>query len=365
MILGVLSDTHEDRDNMLPRVLEEFKRRDVEGIVHCGDIEPKHVGPSLFCNIPVICALNAEQLAKYPFNGHAPNNWIFTRPSERVVDFFHIRIYVGHKRSFDLLPASEDRFLAFMEQLRNDNDGLRWIFSGHTHHQVFAETPLVRFVNPGAIEDSFNGYEFAIVNTKTMEIVFTRIPRLKPKIDTFSVAVISDSLKISKFDPAFWALLAKELKERDASTIIHCGNIAPEDIGRPELNDFTVYFNLRPDQRKPKNTPTNWRLIGQDNGTPVVEINDYRFYIQLDLSSILLDKSERDMSRLCTDLRRQHHELDFVLCGFTHNAMCVELQDLTIINPGDIVDSRDFSVICLPRKEITFGRVPYPQSSVA
>ena len=89
-----------------------------------------------------------------------------------------------------------------------------------------------------------------------------------------------------------------------------------------------------------------------------MDINGYKFYVQLDLGAALLDKSEVDMHKLCLGLRRQHAEISFVLCGFTHDAFLEEGQEVTILNPGDILKDRSFAVVCLPRKEITLGHVP-------
>ncbi len=356
MIIGILSDTHSDRDNALELVIEEFVKRGVQFIIHCGDIEPQHCNPSIFRNIPVICALNAEQLEKPGFKT-CPAGWIFTQPNRRILDFNHIRIYVGHKRSYDFLKTSEHNLMAFLDQMRMTHDGLRWVFSGHTHHQFFVQTRLVNFINPGAIEDSFDGYSFALIDTENSEIVFSRIMKTKPNIDTFSVGIISDSGRISKIDPDFWHLLVKEMRKRDVKVIIHCGNIDPSDIGRPELSGFKVYCNLRRDQKAPKEIPDNWEII-KNSESPIVKINDYSFYIQIDLGIDLLSESEFDMHNTSMKLRRKFPEIDFILCGFTHNALLVEGEQIKIINPGDIIDDRNFAVICLPRKEITFGHVP-------
>lgn len=355
MIAGVLSDTHAIDEKVVKAIVREFKKRGVEILIHCGDIEPQHINPDLFGCLPVFCALNAEQLEKPFFEKPAPPGWIYTYPGKRILDINHVRVYLGHKRSFEFLNGSERDLLSFLDTLRKDNDGLRWVFSGHTHHQIFAQTHLVNFVNPGAVEDGFNGFEFAVVDTNKYETVFTRLAKTNPTIPTFSVGVVSDSLRISKLDPSFWGKLAKEMIARDARTIIHCGNIAIEDIGRPELEDFIVYYNLRPDQQV-KHPPQNWRLIPQDE--PVVDINGYRFYVELDLGISLLERTEIEMHGICLALRRQFSEIDYVLCGFTHNALFVEQDQTCLINPGDIVRDRNFAVICLPRNEITFGHVP-------
>lgn len=356
MIIGAVSDTHNIDDKILKAVIAELAKRGAEYFIHCGDIEPQHVDADLFLNKPVVCALNAEQVEKPAFK-NPPPGWIFTTPDQRVIDINHIRTYVGHKRSFDFLLGSERRLLNFMETIRNEHDGLRCVFSGHTHHQIGLQTPHVDFFNPGAVYNSFDGYEFAVIDTSIRQVVFSRLMKTPPVMPTFSIGIISDSLRISQFDPKFWEMLTKELSSRDAGTVIHCGNIATEDIGRPELANFCVYCNLRPGQiNKAKSMPPNWHLI--DPAYPVVEINGYRFYVQLDLGMDLLEESEVGMHKICLNLRRQFNELDFVLCGFTRHFLFEEGEQICIVNPGDVVQDRNFAVICMPRKEVTFGHVP-------
>lgn len=361
MRAGILSDTHGVSAKVIRAVVQEFQKRSAELLIHCGDIEAQHLDPELFGGLPVFCALNAEQLEKPGFQNR-PTGWTFTQPGERIVDIRHIRMYLGHRRSFDFLKGSEQSLMVFLDTLRKDHDGLRWVCSGHTHHQVFVQTQLVNFLNPGAVEMGANGYEFATIDTENSEIVFSRIEKTKPVIPTFSIGVISDSLRISKLDQGFWAKFAKEMSERGVGSIIHCGNISIDDIGRPELEKFTVWYNLRKDQAdRVKSAPPNWNLIPPEN--PVVEINGYRFYVELDLGISLQGKSELDINNLSHDLQRQYYELDFILCGFTRNALLVELGALdcpstNIVNPGDAVMDRNFAVICLPRCEITFGHVP-------
>jgi len=357
MIAGVISDTHAIDVKVIRAIVEEFKKRGATAIIHCGDIEPQHAYSDVFGELPVFCALNEEQLDKPGFK-NSPANWIFTVPGERIVDIKHVRCYVGHKRSFDFLSGSEQNIMTLLDVLRKDNDGLRWVFSGHTHHQIFAQTRLVNFMNPGAVEMGFNGYEYAVIDTDNGEVVFSRIMKTKPTIRDFSIGVVSDSLRISEIDPNFWKKLADEMHRRDVRTIIHCGNIAIEDIGRPELEGFSVVCNLKQDQvGKKKTYPNNWHMINVEDN-PVVEINGYRFYVQLDLGICLLEESEIGMNKICLNLRRAFSELDFVLCGFTHNALFVEQEQTCVINPGDIITDRNFTVICLPRNEITFGHVP-------
>lgn len=356
----VLSDTHKDEMNAIPHILKKYEKT-VETIIHCGDIKPKHLNPTLFGNKPVYCALTDEQVEKNEQAEKkefeiAPPDWKFTRPGKRIVDVGDIRIYLGHKRSFEFLTGSETKLIETLDTIRKDNDEVRWLFSGHTHHQIYKQGHLISFVNPGAVEDSFDGYEFAVIDPNSDKIVFSRIPRTKPKKRKFSVGVISDSLNISELDADFWKRLAKEFKKYSVKNIIHCGNISLEDIGREELKDFTVHYNLKKESRKQYNAPKNWRPISKEN--PIVKVNGYCFYVQFDLGAKLLEMAEVDMHRLSLEIRRQYLEINFILCGFTHDAFYEEGQEVKIVNPGDVIKDRNFAVISLPTTEITFAHVP-------
>lgn len=356
MIIGVISDSHKDRMNALPHIVAELERRGAQAIIHCGDIEPQHLNPKLFGNLPVICALIEEQVGRREFET-PPKNWRFTTPGNknRICDIGGIRVYVGHKRAFEFLTGSEAKLIETLNAIRRDHDCVRWLFSGHTHHQIYKQSHIITFVNPGAIEDSFDGYEYAVVDTETDKVVFSRIPKTKPVKKPLFVGVISDSFDVAEIDTDFWKKLAEELKQNNVNHVIHCGNIALGDIGRPELSDFQVFYNLRPDQKN-LSQPKNWHLILQDD--PVVEINGYRFYVNLDLGASLLDQSEFGMHKLCLKLRRKHPEIGFVLCGFTNDAFLEEGEQVRIINPGDVVKDRNFAIVRLPVTEITFAHVP-------
>jgi len=363
MRIGVLSDTHRASEDELKRVMKIFKEEyNVEIIFHCGDILPKDLDPNKFLNLPVICALVDDQPNQLEFK-KPPKNWKFTLTGSRIVQLVgDEKDYIGHKLTWDSLNRSESEFQQNLDALRKDNDGLRRIFSGHTHFPFYNQTGLVDIINPGAITDSISGYiEYATVDTETNELSFGHLYKTNPTIENFSVGVISDSLRISEMDKNFWRELAKEFKKRNVTNIIHCGNITISDIGRPELSDFQVYYNLRQDQKYkvPKNIPDNWQLIGNnDNKDPVVELNGYRFCVQLDLGAVITQKSVTQIGSVCLDLRRQYNELDFVLCGFTHNCLLIGRQPC-VINPGDIINDRNFVIIKLGQQSlITFGHVP-------
>jgi len=355
MIIGILSDTHHDRANAVPHIMAEFLKRGVQLIIHCGDIEPKHLDPKLFGGLPVICALTEGQVEKEEFQT-PPEGWIYTTPGNRIVQVAEgICFYLGHKRAFEFLTGSEKKLNEMLSSIRRDHDGVRFLFTGHTHHGIYKRGRLIDLINPGAVEDSLDGYEFAVLDTTTEEIVFSRIPKTKPVKQTFSVGVISDSLNIGDMDVDFWVRLRAELESRGVTHVIHCGNIAMGDIGRPELSGFIVHYNLRPDQKDSKSFK-NWERIPVED--PTVTIGGYKFYVQLDLGATLLEQSEVDMHMFCLKLRQKFPETSYVLCGATNDALYEEGEQARIINPGDCLNDRSFCVICLPRAEITFGHVP-------
>lgn len=371
MIVGVMSDTHSDRNGAIPYIIKEFKKRDVRMVIHCGDIIPDHVSQELFANFPVVCALVDGQESNPIFKENAPVGWRFTQSGKRFTKLPDgTLVYVGHKRHLDFLRASAENFNEILTDLRKEFDGLRIVFGGHLHFQTYKQGQLVSFINPGAVEGALGwGYEYAIIDTDNSgQVVFSRILPKPDDRKTFSVGVISDTLDITHRDSKYWERLATEFKGRDVSHIIHCGNLVLKDIGRTELKDFSVHYAIRPDQmlehskiKKEMRIPANWNLIegkNPDDGA-VVDINGYRFYVQLDLGLELMMKSELAMDSMSMQIRRKHPETEFVLCGFTREALLVEGGHVVTINPGNVNTDRSFAVICLPRREITFGHVPY------
>ena len=270
----------------------------------------------------------------------------------------------------NFLRTSEDQFDGTLTDLREKNDGLRYVFGGHLHFQTLKEGQLVTFINPGAVKDALGwGYEYAVVDTVTGEIIFGRILPTPDDRPTFSVGVISDSLDISHRDSTFWSKLAKEFAERGVKDIIHCGNLDLKDIVRPEaeLGNFNVHYAIRSDQsyahrqlQKETNFPSNWTVISEDNlgNGAVVDINGYRFYVKLDFGLDLMSLSEHSMDAAAMEIRREHPETTFVLCGFTRQALYVEGQQVTIINPGDVNIDRSYAVVRLPCNMITYHCVP-------
>jgi putative phosphoesterase len=365
-ILGIISDTHRMKGDGFKRVMDAFDEAGVGSIVHCGDMIEEDLCPKKYRNRQVTLALVDDQ-GEQPAFKVLPSGWKSTKPGARVIPFNKERAYVGHRLAWNSLNQTSTEFQSNLDKLRVENEWLRYIFSGHTHVPFLNETGLVRLINPGAITGAISGYcEYAILNTETYELSFVQLYPTETMIEKFVVGVVSDSSRISLIDPSFWARFRDECKRLGVEDIIHCGNIAFADIGRPELAEFQVHYNLREDQKwsneLPKNIPPNWHLVGDNQQKePVVTIKGYRFCVQLDLGSIITQKSVTQTESLCQELRRQYHELDFVLCGFTHNCLFIGGLIPYVMNPGDIINDRNFATIELGKRiAITFAHVPLP-----
>jgi putative phosphoesterase len=362
MKFGIMSDTHKDKDGATKHIVAEFKRRGVEAIVHCGDIEPEHVNREYYDDFPMTCALTDEQVDCYKDNENGCpmprlSGWKFTYPGKRIVELDGRNVYAGHKRSFDFLLKSEHELREMLNRIRNEYNNVRWMFSGHTHHQAMMGN-LITFINPGAVELAVGvagGYEFAILDTETEEIIFSRIQNPPPIKKLLNVGVISDSLDVSGMNPEFWKKLAQRFREEEVTDIIHCGNIYVSDIGLEELSGFNVYYNLRDDQTNSSDGFENWSLVDKDN--PIVEIDGYKFCVQLSMGPELVNESEFQMNDTSMKILGKFPEAKFLLCGSTRTPLFEEGEGIVFLNPGDVISNRRFAIIKLPRFEITFGRI--------
>lgn len=378
MLLGIMGDTHDVDSSIVKKVAIDLKKRGAEIIVHTGDIEPQHLDRDLFCGLPVVCVLTEMQQfdARFSF---PPAGWTYTRPGDsvinrsdrdqqiledrvvsklaianRIVNLGEVVIYAGHKRSIDTLMNSA-KFNEFIRLLNDTYDGVRFVFTGHTHHQFLIQTNNCFWINPGAVIPSFFDHEYALVDTDKNEVVFTRLSPTISDTKPQTIGIISDTGNISERDNQFWQQLAIEFHERDVSIVIIDGGFKSSDIGRPELASFQVFYNLLHPIEDKYDKPDNWHLIPNNN--PVLEICGHQFLIRHKLGVDLAGKTEVDMVKCIYAETKQYQHIDFVVCGGIHDALFDEQQEVMIINPGDARNHRKFVTICFPRCEVTYSAV--------
>jgi len=387
MIYGIMSDTHNCGNELIKRTVEEeFLSRGTQVIAHAGDIELQHIDRNLFGNLPVLAVLTKEQ-AFDPAFCFAPAGWRFVRPSypvlppsiagnfsdhetlkklielqeycdkvrifSRIVSFDGEAVYLGHERSDDFFNNFEQvrKFFTEVNQIR---DGVRFAITGHKHHQFLLRTNNFTWLNPGALDHAWNGTaEFAIYDSVKDEVVFGRLSSQESRMNPVSIGILSDTLNVDDLDAGYWLRCRENFDRRGVTYVICCGNFLPRDIGHQELDGLEVYCYLLGGDRLPEVIPRNWHIIR--HSSPVMEIGGHRFYVQHDIGSEQGSLSEVQRDAVLRDIKAKYPHLDFIIAGLGPETVYMEGQDYSFINPGNARDHKRFAVVCLPRREYTFG----------
>ena len=137
MKLGVISDTH-DRIERVHQALDEFRRRDVELIIHCGDIESTDTVRA-FARWPVHfvfgnCDWRPDllRLAIAEIGGHLHEPFGELTLDEKKVAWVHSHVF------------------ALKQELEMSGQ-YDYLFYGHTHAAEQHYTGRTLVVNPGAL----------------------------------------------------------------------------------------------------------------------------------------------------------------------------------------------------------------------
>lgn len=75
---------------------------------------------------------------------------------------------------------------------------------------------------------------------------------------------------------------------------------------------------------------------------------------------MILEHSETNMHKLSLHIRKGYPETSFILFGSTNYTFLEEGEQVRIINPGDVVRDRNYSIVTLPTTEIVFSRILPP-----
>ncbi len=388
MKLGVMSDTHNCSKDSIREIVGEFKQRGVQEIVHCGDILHSHTDTELFGDFPVTCVLTKDQAFSRHF-AFPPAKWRFVRPSypenppqivgklddseasqvireqaefcerqrifARLVPLGDLFAYCGHERSFDALNRPE-KVHEFFRELNQVKDGVYLAMTGHTHHQFLYRNNNVFWVNPGAVEMSWNStVEFAVIDTDKRQVVFGRLSKAEAKMTPVTVGLLADTGVVSELDVNFWERASVSFQERGVTKVICCGDFRPQDIGRPELKEMEVHYYLLPGMEASQQAP-NWHLISHEH--PIVEICGHNFYVQHGIGSEQANFSEIQRDEAFRDLFARYKRLEFIVAGLTSDTIYMEGQNYSFLDPGDARDHKCVGTICLPRRELDFYTIP-------
>ena len=163
MLIAVLSDTHDHRDNIL-KAVSIINEKNVDALIHCGDYIAPFV--KLWFN-------NLNDSIKKQFFGVFGNNdgeiLYLTKNLGQICQFakngHELIIELGGKRIFASHMPKQETIDALADSGKFDI-----ILSGHTHSMVNKKHNDVLIVNPGELCGYItNKPTFAIINTETME----------------------------------------------------------------------------------------------------------------------------------------------------------------------------------------------------
>jgi len=163
MLIAVISDSHDHRDNIL-KAVSIINEKNVEALIHCGDIispfvkrwfdklndKAKNQFFSVYGNNDgerLYLKQILGKICKFPQNSN-----------EHIIELGGKRIYISHMPKKELIDA-----------LAN-SDMFDIILSGHTHLLVNRKQNDVLILNPGELCGYItNKPTFAIIDTETME----------------------------------------------------------------------------------------------------------------------------------------------------------------------------------------------------
>ena len=167
MKIGVLSDTHDNLDNLLT-VLETFRDRDVETVIHCGDLT----------DFSMISHFSGFRLIYLIGNMDQATGTIKKRVENLREDNFAGLVFQG-KLDGIMVAAThshiEGKVMALVQEKRFD-----WIFHGHTHQWRDETIRGTRIVNPGALGGLVRGpRSFCIVDLTEGIVETIKLPSKK------------------------------------------------------------------------------------------------------------------------------------------------------------------------------------------
>jgi len=138
MKVGILSDTHND-SAMTARSLQEFRRRDVSTLFHCGDLTSAEM-VAHFRGFEVVFVRgnmdrHQKKAVKRAIAAQAGANWI---GKGNEVELEGKRIAIAHGDRVEVLEM-----LLYAEP--------DYLFTGHTHRRRNERIGSTRVINPGAV----------------------------------------------------------------------------------------------------------------------------------------------------------------------------------------------------------------------
>lgn len=163
MRIGVLSDTHDNLDNLLT-VLEILRQRGIQTVIHCGDLT----------DFSLISHFSGFRLIYLTGNMDAASGTIKKRVEQMREDNFAGLVFQGNLDGV-MVAATHSHLEGKVMELVQEKR-FCWIFHGHTHKRRDETIQGTRIINPGALGGLVRGpRSFCIVDLTAGEVEFIEL----------------------------------------------------------------------------------------------------------------------------------------------------------------------------------------------
>src|SRR3989344_2486472 len=136
-MIGIISDTHENEE-AIKKAVEVFKSRNVEFVVHCGDI----ISPPMleyFKELKMRFVYGNNDGERNGLNNKAKELGFEEIKDEKEFEYKGKKFYVYHGTKLNILEAA-------IKSNKYD-----YVLTGHTHIKRDKKTGKTRIINPGAL----------------------------------------------------------------------------------------------------------------------------------------------------------------------------------------------------------------------
>lgn len=159
-MIGIISDTHEN-ENAIKKAVKIFKSRNVEFVVHCGDI----ISPQMldyFKELKMKVVFGNNDGEKAGLNKMASEYGWEEITEEKEFEYKGRRFYVYHGTNKEKLDAA-------IKSNKYD-----YVFTGHTHIKRDDKFGKTRVINPGALFRIYP-YTIALLDAENDKLEFMKI----------------------------------------------------------------------------------------------------------------------------------------------------------------------------------------------
>lgn len=163
MIIGVLSDTHDELSNLLV-ALETFRNAHIETVIHCGDLT----------GLEMVSHFEGFRTIYTHGNMDHVTGTIKKRFEKMRRDNYAGSVFRGQLDGIPVAATHSHIESKLMDLVRSQR--FQWVFHGHTHQKRDEVIHSVRIVNPGALGGLRKGpRSFCIVDLTAGEVQFITV----------------------------------------------------------------------------------------------------------------------------------------------------------------------------------------------